>query len=149
MFGYMLIATPPLFERFPILNDHPALPDGPVGTYQEVIEQLIRVGAAESGCMMNLVSGDVDRGAVVSYCRYPIRDAANAHLWEGAGNIAPEALRESELFTDIRARGVARERPFVAETLRAIAEGQLEVPPPAAADLSDAVEKALQQPREA
>ena len=29
MFGYMLIATEPLFSRFTFINDHPALPDGP------------------------------------------------------------------------------------------------------------------------
>jgi phosphoribosylglycinamide formyltransferase-1 len=145
MFGYMLIATEPLFSRFRFINDHPALPDGPIGTYQEVIAELIRTGARESGCMMNMVSGDVDRGAAISYCRYSIRDAANESLWASSPPAsAPLAqVQESPLFADIRQRGVQRERPFLVETLRAIAEGHLQVPPPAPVDLTASVEASL------
>ncbi len=148
MFGYMLIATEELYGRFTFLNDHPALPDGPTGTYQEVIAALIRSGARESGCMMNVVTGDVDRGPVVSFCRYEIRDAANAGLWdelppERAAGMDLEALMATALYADIRARGVARERPFLVETLRAVAEGRLVVPPAAPLDLTEAVEAAL------
>lgn len=141
MFGYMLIATPALFERFPFLNDHPALPDGPVGTYQQVIAQLIERRATESGCMVNLVTGEVDRGPVVSFCRYAIRDEANAELWERYAETPGD--EQSPLYADIRARGVARERPFLVETLRAIAEGRLNVPPPGPLDLTDEVESAV------
>jgi phosphoribosylglycinamide formyltransferase 1 len=148
MFGYMLIATPPLFERYTFVNDHPALPDGPVGTYQQVIAQLIAEGAEQSGCMMNMVSGDVDRGPVVSYCRYSIRDAVNSALWEAHRTGEENPVEESALYADIRARGVARERPFLAETLRVIAEGALVVPPARPTDLTVQVERALmrQQP---
>lgn len=137
MFGYMLIATAPLYERYTFLNDHPALPDGPIGTYQEVIRELIRRRATESGCMMNIVTGDVDRGAVVSYCRFSIRDDANASLW---GEVVEE---DGPLFANIRARGVARERPFVVETLRAIAERRIKLPPHAPVDLTGEVEAML------
>jgi folate-dependent phosphoribosylglycinamide formyltransferase PurN len=148
MFGYMLIATAPLHTRFTFINDHPALPDGPIGTYQEVIAELIRTEARESGCLMNVVTGDVDRGPVVSYCRFAIRDGENEALWHdpeaiGAANLSPQALQETALYRDIRARGVRRERPFLAETLRAVAEGALAVPPPKAADLTEAVEARL------
>jgi len=140
MFGYMLIATEPLHGRFTFINDHPALPDGPVGTYQQVIEELIRTGAGESGCMMNVVTGDVDRGPVVSYCRYPIRDGANERLWqENPG----DDIQGSPLFADIRQRGVRRERPFLVATLRAVAEGRLRVPPEEPLDLTDEVEEAI------
>jgi len=154
MFGYMLIATEPLYGRFTFLNDHPALPDGPVGTYQEVIAELIRSGAEESGCMMNVVTGDVDRGPAVSFCRYAIRDAANAALWaelppERAAGMDLEAVMATPLYADIRARGVARERPFLVETLRAIAEGRLPIPPPAPVDLTAEVERALAAERPA
>lgn len=145
LFGYMLIATDPLYSRFKLINDHPALPDGPIGTYQEVIAELMRGGASESGCMMNVVTGDVDRGAAVSFCRYGIRDAANETLW-GALHEAPGTVAEAQqtpLFQDIRQRGVLRERPFLAETLRAIAEGHLAVPPLAPLDLTNAVEASL------
>jgi phosphoribosylglycinamide formyltransferase-1 len=148
MFGYMLIATEPLFSRFQFINDHPALPDGPIGTYQEVIAWLMRTGAPESGCMMNVVTGDVDRGAAVSFCRYSIRDAQNEAAWRAASTLdlhsmSVTELQETPLYADIRARGVARERPFLVETLRAIAEHRLAVPPPIPVDLTTEVEAAL------
>jgi folate-dependent phosphoribosylglycinamide formyltransferase PurN len=147
MFGYMLIATEPLFGQYTFLNDHPALPDGPIGTYQEVIAQLIRTGARESGCMMNVVTGDVDRGPATSFCKFAIRDHANERLWAEARNIPAgatlEQIMETPLYNDIRARGVRRERPFLAETLRAVAEGSLGIPPKAPLDLTAAVEKAV------
>jgi folate-dependent phosphoribosylglycinamide formyltransferase PurN len=145
MFGYMLIATEPLYSRFHFMNDHPALPDGPVGTYQEVIAELIKTRAAESGCMMNVVTGEVDRGAAISFCRFAIRDRWNAHLWATAATLPDDLkpLQETELFQDIRARGVQRERPFLVETLRAIAAGGLAVPPKRPVDLTAAVEAAV------
>lgn len=145
MFGYMLIATEPLFSQFTFINDHPALPDGPVGTYQEVIAQLIRTGARESGCMMNLVTGDLDRGPAVSLCRFPIRDAANEALWSTSPkrDAALEEMMASPLYADIRARGVARERPFLAQTLRAMSEEPLAIPPAEPLDLTLLVESAV------
>jgi folate-dependent phosphoribosylglycinamide formyltransferase PurN len=141
MFGYMLIATEPLYSRFAFINDHPALPDGPVGTYQEVIAELIRVGAKESGCMMNMVTGDVDRGAVVSYCRYRIDDAGRRPA--NAGDATTAELQATPLYEEIRRRGVERERPFLVETLRAIAAGEISIPPVEAADLTRAVETSV------
>jgi folate-dependent phosphoribosylglycinamide formyltransferase PurN len=146
MFGYMLIATEPLYSRFRFINDHPALPDGPVGTYQEVIAELIRSGASESGCMMNVVTGDVDRGAAVSFCRYSMRDNRTAGLWSETGSNSTTAeLQETELFKEIRERGVRRERPFLVETLRAIADGTLAVPPADPVDLTAAVEAIVRE----
>ncbi len=141
MFGYMLIASETLYGRFRFVNDHPALPDGPVGTYQEVIADLIRTGARESGCMMNVVNGDVDRGAALSYCRFGIRDEPSMELWESVDGTLPlPELQKTPLYQVIRERGLRRERPFLVETLRAIAEGTLAVPPDSPMDLTDAVE---------
>ena len=144
MFGYMLIATEPLYGRFTFINDHPALPDGPIGTYQEVIAELIRTQAHDSGCLMNVVTGDVDRGPAVSYCRYAIHDSANAKLWRDSASLPADLklLQETALYADIRARGVCRERPFLVETLRAVAEGTLAVPPAMPFDLTKMVEAA-------
>lgn len=152
MFGYMLIATEPLFSRFTFINDHPALPDGPIGTYQEVIAELMRTQALESGCLMNVVTGDIDRGPATSFCRFPIRDEMNETAWDALSgsdiDAAPlEQIMAMPLYADIRARGVARERPFLVETLRAVAEGALKVPPSKPADLTDAVERAVHSTR--
>ena len=140
MFGYMLIATEPLYGRFAIINDHPALPDGPTGTYQEVIAELIASGATESGCMYHLVTGDLDRGPVLSYCRFPTPADPSAEVPPEATRAEIEAL---PLYGEIRARGVARERPFLIETLRALQEGRLSIPPARPLDLTAEVEAAL------
>ena len=140
MFGYMLISTEPLYARFPIINDHPALPAGPTGAYQNVIAELIATGASESGCMYHLVTGDLDRGPVLSYCRFPIPTDPSARVPPDATRAGIEAL---PLYGEIRARGVAREQPFLVETLRALQEGRLTVPPSQPLDLTTEVEDAL------
>ena len=146
MFGYMLIATEPLFSRFRFINDHPALPDGPVGTYQEVIAELIRNRATESGCMMNVVTGDVDRGAALSYCCYNINDRTMRAMWDEVEPTQTTAeLQGTALFREIRERGMRRERPFLVETLRAIASGHLDVPPARPLDLTAAVEALIRE----
>jgi folate-dependent phosphoribosylglycinamide formyltransferase PurN len=152
MFGYMLIATEPLFSRFSFINDHPALPDGPIGTYQEVIAELMRTQALDSGCMMNVVTGDVDRGPAISYCRFPIQDEANETAWNALSGseidaATLDAIMAMPLYSDIRARGVSRERPFLVETLRAVAKGSLPVPPVAPLDLTEEVERAVHSTR--
>jgi phosphoribosylglycinamide formyltransferase-1 len=151
MFGYMLIATEPLYAPFTFINDHPALPDGPPGTWQQVIAKLMETGARESGCMWHVVTGDLDRGPVIASCRYPIFDAASKPLWLSYISTLrlPERLppEDTLLFQEIRRRGIARERPFMVETLRAIAEGSLAVPPAPGQvplDLTDQVEAAIE-----
>jgi len=67
--GYMLIVGPEMCTRFNMINLHPAAPGGPTGTWQDVIWQLIKQRARETGVMMHLVTPELDRGPVVSYCR--------------------------------------------------------------------------------
>lgn len=138
MFGYMLIATEELYGRFTFINDHPASPEGPVGTYEEVIRELIRTAADDSGCLMNVVTGDLDRGPVVAFCTFPIRGDGIDAYWT---MLAPEGGEDDELFAEIRRLGVKRERPFLVETLAAIEEGRAQVPPARRAlDLTTEVE---------
>ncbi len=148
MFGYMLIATEPLYREWTFLNDHPALPDGPIGTYQEVIAELIRTRVEWSGCLFNVVTGDLDRGPVVTYCRFPIHDHWNRVLWKfeyPEAQLTADTREGLPLFQDIRKRGVERERPFLVETLRALAAKDIALPPKRAIDLTDAVEAAVVQ----
>ena len=49
MAGYMLILSPFLCNNFNFINLHPALPNGPKGTWTDVIKQLICNNASESG----------------------------------------------------------------------------------------------------
>lgn len=66
--GYMRIVSSLLYGVYPIINLHPATPDGPEGTYEEVIERLIETHAPETGVMIHLVTGKLDKGPVISQC---------------------------------------------------------------------------------
>jgi folate-dependent phosphoribosylglycinamide formyltransferase PurN len=128
--GYMLIATAPLFERHHLLNLHPAAPDGPAGTWQQVTWRLIADNAHHSGVRVHLVTEGLDDGPIVTYCQYPLRGPAIDILWHAASDRAVEEIQTSDgesspLFGEIRRRGAAREIPLVVETLRAFADGRL------------------------
>ena len=128
--GYMLIFTSGFVERFPLLNLHPALPTGPIGTWRSVNRELIRNAATESGVMMNLAIPEVDEGPVVGYCRYPITgttfEAARSELGDVTA-LDDDALEGSALFQAIRAAGMLREAPFLVELLRAFASRRVQV----------------------
>ena len=139
--GYMLVTTEVLCEALPMLNLHPALPGGPIGVWQDVIHELIAAGASESGMMLQRITTELDRGAVASFCRYAIRGGEFDALWAAERGGRDE---ESALFRVIRAAGVARESIFVVESLRAIADGRIDLGDLGdALDLTAAVETAL------
>jgi phosphoribosylglycinamide formyltransferase 1 len=130
MAGYMLIIGDPELEGPPLLNIHPALPGGPRGTWQEVIHQLIAQNADAHGIMIHLVTKELDRGAVISYCRFPIRGEAWNELWEAwKREIKPEDGREIQenhlLFKKIRSEGEIREIPLLTSTIRDLAYGNI------------------------
>ena len=81
-------------------------------------------------------------------CHFPIHDDLNHDAWEALPDSKIEAASLDEimglpLYSDVRARGVSRERPFLVETLRAIAEETLKVPPETPLDLTGRVERAV------
>jgi phosphoribosylglycinamide formyltransferase 1 len=130
--GYMLVFTGAMCNRYPLLNLHPAAPGGPVGTWQEVIRQLIDQRAPESGVMVHLSTEELDAGPVVSFCRYSLRGPEIDVLWEGLGTRgaaeAPDAEGDNvALFSAIRRRGASREEPLVMSTLQALAAGRVRV----------------------
>ncbi len=104
--GYMLIVSPNLCGTYNMINLHPALPGGPTGTWQEVIKELRRVKADETGAMMHLVTSELDRGQPISYFRFPIRGTS---------------------FDLIRGKGVQREMPLILLTIKEFAEGNLRI----------------------
>lgn len=127
--GYMLILTPGFVQGRTILNLHPALPGGPIGTWREVIRELIRTRATESGVMVHLAIPEVDAGPVAAYCRYAIRGGDFDPLWNKLepriDELDPDAIEATELFQRIRERGVEYEAPFLIATLAAFANGRL------------------------
>jgi folate-dependent phosphoribosylglycinamide formyltransferase PurN len=130
--GYMLIFTREVSQQLPLLNLHPAEPDGPVGTWQEVVWQLIDRRAERSGVMVHLATEALDEGPVVTYCTFSLRGPAFDKLWESVGERTSAQIQQSEgeahpLFVEIRRQGAARERPLVVATLKAFAGGRLRI----------------------
>lgn len=132
MAGYMLIIGDPELESLNMVNIHPALPWGPKGTWQEVIHTLIAEKADEQGAMVHLVTKELDRGPVISYCRFPITGAPWDELrakWEDAinGNSSIQDREAQELFRKIRHEGEIRELPLLTNAIRELAMGRVVV----------------------
>jgi phosphoribosylglycinamide formyltransferase-1 len=130
--GYMLIAGRAMCRKYSLLNLHPALPDGPIGTWQEVIWELIEHRAAHTGAMMHLATEEVDRGPAVSYCTVPIVGNDFEPDWralegEDLGQIKADQGEDYPLFQKIRQAEYRREPYLVFETLRALADGKLHI----------------------
>ena len=143
--GYMLVVSDVLCDSLPMLNLHPALPGGPIGTWQAVIHQLIRDRATRSGMLLQRVTTELDRGPTVTWCQYPIVGPDFDALWAEHGNTLDQ---ETPLFRAIRSAGVARESLFILDSLQAIAAG---APIPASAasgegvEITERVERRLRQ----
>ncbi|MCX8126849.1 MAG: formyltransferase family protein, partial [Dehalococcoidia bacterium] len=82
MAGYMLIISPEMCYHFKFINLHPAVPNGPTGTWQEVIWKLIESRATHAGAMMHLVTPELDRGPAVTFFKFPIRGGEFDAAWK-------------------------------------------------------------------
>ncbi len=129
--GYMLIA-PLICREYRMVNLHPALPGGPKGTYQQVIWDLIASNAVESGAMVHVVTESVDEGPALSFCQFGLRGPSFVAAWQEVGGQGVADLMKSQgeelpLFKAIRQAGLIRERPLLVESLRAIADGRVDL----------------------
>ena len=127
--GYMLYA-PLLCREMLLMNQHPALPGGTVGIWQDAVWDVITNRSRESGSMVHVSTEDLDRGPVVSYCRFPVVGNAWDALWSGlpipnSGGWREMDADEQRLFDSIRQAGLLRERSLVVRTLAAIADGRV------------------------
>ena len=130
--GYMLIAGAAMCHRYPLLNLHPALPDGPTGTWQEVVWNLIGRRASQTGAMVHLATEDVDRGPVISHCTVPITGGEFEPHWSAlsgldVGQIKTSQGEEFPLFQLIRQAEYRKEPYLLSETLQAVAGGKVVV----------------------
>ena len=128
--GYMLIVGGAMCRAYPLMNLHPALPNGPIGTWQEVVWRLIESKATDTGAMVHLATEDVDRGPVVSYCTVPLTGGTFTPLWEELdqqelARLKVESGEEFPLFQLIRQAEYQREPYLLFETLRCVAEGKV------------------------
>jgi folate-dependent phosphoribosylglycinamide formyltransferase PurN len=110
--GYMLIASEVLYEAFPVINLHPALPGGPIGKYAIVLKKLVEQRSAEAGVMMHRVTKHIDRGPALTYCSFSLEG-----VW--SDSIVDPTVASSR----IRTYQLQRELPLLAETLRLIGTG--------------------------
>ena len=130
--GYMLITGQELCQRYDMINLHPAAPGGPTGIWQEVIWQLIDKKAQATGVIMHLVTPELDKGPVVTYCTFPIKGRAFDKYWVEIercplGEVKREEGENNPLFKLIRLQGVARERPLLISTLKAFSQGKIRI----------------------
>jgi len=115
--GYMLIVGEELCQKYHLINLHPAPPGGPIGSWQEVIRALIQNKVEEAGAMMHVVSPELDRGPVVSYCVFPIKNKPFDQYWQKDDR--------DMLFELIRQYELVREFPLVIFTLQTLGQGEI------------------------
>ncbi len=132
--GYMLIVGPEVCQKYDMVNLHPAAPGGPAGTWQEVIWKLIETGAESTGAMMHLVTPELDKGPVVTYCTFSIRGGPFDRHWteikgKPVAQVKQEQGEENALFKLIRQHGVVRELPLVITTVQAFSQGRVQITP--------------------
>jgi folate-dependent phosphoribosylglycinamide formyltransferase PurN len=161
--GYMLIVGDEMCRHYTMLNLHPALPDGPVGTWQQVIWKLIESRAPKTGATIHLATEELDRGPAVTYVSFPLSGQPFVGLWETVRGRPIDQIKGEEgedfpLFASIRQAGMRREQPLLLETLRALALGRVQADRPGGNDalgspaqglcLNDEVERALSRESE-
>lgn len=134
--GYMLWMDDETCNTYDMINLHPALPDGPKGTWEEVIWELIENKADSQGAMIHLCTEEWDRGAPLTYCGFSIRGEEYDSLWKNLEKksetdtleeIKKKEGTEEPLFKKIREEGAKRELPLIVSTLRAFADGDVRV----------------------
>ncbi len=140
--GYMLIVGPEMCQKYHMLNLHPATPGGPTGTWQEVIWQLMRNDARETGVMMHLVTPVLDKGPAVTHCTFSLRGEPFDRYWAEIKGKSIEAIQRTEgennaLFQLIRRHGLAREFPLIIATIKAFSEGKIKISDKQVVDADD------------
>ena len=130
--GYMLIVGDEMCSKYKMVNLHPALPDGPTGSWRDVIWNLIENEAEESGIMMHLATPELDRGPVITYCRYPIKGGAFDKHWQEVKGLSVAAIKKEQgenntLFKLIRQHGLARELPLIMLTLKSLSTNEIRI----------------------
>jgi phosphoribosylglycinamide formyltransferase-1 len=130
--GFMLITTPLMCDKYKIINLHPAAPEGPAGTWQQVIWKLIETKAEMQGVKMHVAIPELDMGPTATYCLFPIRGQAFDKYWAEIKGKRVEQIKaeqgvENMLFKTIRQHGAARELPLTVATLKVFSEGKVKI----------------------
>ena len=130
--GFMLINGPEMCDKYDIINLHPAAPDGPAGTWQQVIWKLIESNVDTQGVKMHVAIPELDMGPTATFCTFPIRGEPFDKLREEikgktVAEVKEEQGVENPLFKAIRQHGAVRELPLTVATIRAFSEGKVKI----------------------
>ena len=131
--GYMLF-SPVICDKFRILNLHPALPDGPNGTWKNVIKSLVESKAKTSGVSIHIMTPDLDEGPNISFCKFKIQNNYHQDHTE---------IEKSEIFSSIREKQIMYERVLLRKTLYKISRGEINIKKDCYVDLTKEVEQSL------
>ena len=122
--GYRLILSEYLTKKFIFLNLHPALPDGPIGTWENVISTLIENQIKTTGAMIHIVTKNLDRGPVVSFHKIALTGRKFDALWKRINKSKSEKIK---LFNLIRNEGFLKEPFLILESLKQIGEKKIKI----------------------
>jgi len=129
--GHMLIVGKEMCRKYNMINLHPAAPGGPAGTWQEVIWQLMDAQSQGTGVMMHLVTPELDKGPVVTFCTFSIRGVIFDRYWRELAELPADSparrSQDNPLFQLIRRHGLAREFPLIIATIKAFSEGRVRI----------------------
>jgi len=130
--GFMLITGPQVCRKYNIINLHPAAPDGPAGTWQQVIWKLMEGQAKTSGVKMHVAIPELDAGPTATYCTFSIRGKSFDQYWDEIGGKSIQEIKEKQgennpLFKTIRQQGYVREVPLILATIKAFTEGRVSI----------------------
>ncbi|UCG54146.1 MAG: phosphoglycerate transporter [Dehalococcoidia bacterium] len=130
--GYMLIVGREMCKRYNMINLHPAAPGGPAGTWQEVIWQLMDNKTKETGVMMHLVTPELDKGPVVTYCTFSITGNMFDVYWQqleglDIGEIKKRQGENNRLFRLIRQNVLKRELPLIIATMKVFSQCKIKI----------------------
>jgi phosphoribosylglycinamide formyltransferase-1 len=134
--GYNLWVDRDTCTRFNMLKLCPTLPNGPMGTAQEVVWQIISQKAGRHGITTLLCSPEQEEGIPLSCCSFPVQTPDYKPLWEqfdaAMGKRAFETISKDEvevsaLFQRIQRDARARELPLLTFTIRLLADGSAKI----------------------
>jgi len=114
--GYQWIVGAELLDRHRVVNVHPALPDGPIGHEDEVLDALVDQRARTSGLTAHVVTPALDRGPVLTFARFEVTPTSG---W-------PPRVHARRALVDGSGRCLA---PFVVATLDALGGDPSSWPP--------------------
>jgi folate-dependent phosphoribosylglycinamide formyltransferase PurN len=80
--------------------------------------------------MMHMVTPELDKGPVVSYCKFPITGEPFDKYWKAVAGRTVDEIKQSqgednELFKVIREHGLKREFPLILSTMAAFSSGRV------------------------